>query len=84
MELRRTDSIAQFYCFQANPTLEDETPQEKEAWQNALTRAIMTQELILDTVKGRLDKMTETTYPEQKGRHPEFGSEIKALAKGLV
>ncbi|KAK3062409.1 hypothetical protein LTS18_004111 [Coniosporium uncinatum] len=73
-----------FYCFQANPTLQDETPQEKEAWQDALTRAMMTQSLIMDTAKGRLNAMTESTYPEQKGRHPNFGSEIKSLARGLV
>jgi len=48
-----------------------------------LGRNFMAKQLILDTKPGTLDRMTESTYPEQKGRHPAFGEEILALAREL-
>lgn len=45
-------------------------------------RAVLTKTLITGK-DGMLDQMTEMTYPEQKGRHPEMGEEIEALAGKL-
>ncbi|KAF2439167.1 hypothetical protein P171DRAFT_502328 [Karstenula rhodostoma CBS 690.94] len=39
--------------------------------------------LILDVQKGMLDEMTESQYPEQRGKHPAFGEEILALAREM-
>jgi hypothetical protein len=50
---------------------------------DVLARNVMAKQLILDTKPGTLDRMTESTYPEQKGRHPQFGEEILALAREL-
>ena len=36
--------------------------------------------LITNQMKGALDMMTESTYPGQKGNHPDFGEEILKLA----
>lgn len=43
----------------------------------------MAKQLILDTKPGMLDMMTESTDPEQKGKHPAFEVEILALAREL-
>ncbi|KAL8693921.1 MAG: hypothetical protein Q9218_001335 [Villophora microphyllina] len=72
------------YMYMANPTLKNLKGAEKEAWNDAIGRTVMTQQLILDTKKGALDMMTELTYPDQKGRHPEFGEEILEMAKHLT
>jgi len=52
-------------------------------FEDVIGRNFMAKQLILDTKPGALDKMTESTYPEQKGRHPKFGEEILALARDL-
>ncbi|KAL9580030.1 MAG: hypothetical protein Q9212_004735 [Teloschistes hypoglaucus] len=72
------------YMYSVNPTLKNLGRVEKEAWDDAIGRTVMAQGLILDTSKGTLDKMTESNYPDQKGRHPEFGEEILELAKHLT
>lgn len=70
--------------YSVNPTLKNLGRGEKEAWDDAIGRTVMAQGLILDTTKGALDRMTESTYPDQMGRHPEFGEEILELAKHLT
>jgi hypothetical protein len=56
---------------------------DQKAWQEVKGRILFAKQLILDTKPGMLDKMTEATYPEQKGEHPEFGEEILELARQL-
>ncbi|KAL8641852.1 MAG: hypothetical protein Q9228_001399 [Teloschistes exilis] len=72
------------YMYSVNPTLENLGREEKEAWDDAIGHTVMAQGLILDTTNSALDRMTESTYPDQKGRHPEFGEEILELAKHLT
>lgn len=72
-------------CFQGMlynvpPSLTDLSEQEKENWNDVRGRAIYAGMLITDQMKGALDMMTESTYPGQKGQHPEFGEEILKLA----
>lgn len=55
----------------------------REAWSDVLGRSMMASQLILDTKPGMLNMMIESTNPEQKGKHPEFGDEIKALAREI-
>jgi len=50
---------------------------------DVLGRNATAKQLILDTKPGALNKMMEGMYPEQKGRHPQFGEEILALAREL-
>ncbi|KAL8705488.1 MAG: hypothetical protein Q9201_001419 [Fulgogasparrea decipioides] len=69
------------YMYKVNPTLKNLSGQEKEAWEDAVGRTVMTKDLILDTNKGMLDMMTESTYPDQKGKHPQIGEEVLELAK---
>ena len=70
-----------FYAL--NPTLQGLTKQEEEKWQDAIGRTTFTKMLILDTRPGMLNMMTETTYPDQRGAHPDFGEEILELARHL-
>ncbi|KAL1604755.1 hypothetical protein SLS60_004295 [Paraconiothyrium brasiliense] len=44
----------------------------------------MDPELPQDSQKGMLDEMTESQYPEQKGKHPAFGEEILQLARDML
>ena len=43
----------------------------------------MAKDLILDTNKGMLDMMMESTYPGQTGEPPTFGDEVLAVAREL-
>ncbi|KAL8979545.1 MAG: hypothetical protein Q9205_005143 [Flavoplaca limonia] len=74
-------TLSMFYAL--NPTLQGLTKQEKEKWQDAIGRTTFTKMLILDTTPGMLNMMTETTYPDQRGAHPDFGEEILELARHL-
>ncbi|KAI4239758.1 MAG: hypothetical protein LQ349_000131 [Xanthoria aureola] len=74
-------TLSMFY--DVNPTLQNLSKQEKEKWEDAVGRTMFTKMLILDTGPGMLDMMTETTYPEQKGAHPDFEEEILELARHL-
>lgn len=56
---------------------------EKESWTDVTGRAKFPGQLLLDTQPGMVDQMTEMTYPDQQGKHPEFGEEILALAREL-
>ena len=69
--------------YDVNPTLRSLSKQEKEKWEDAKGRTTFTKSLILDTTPGMLNMMTEATYPEQKGGHPDFGEEILELARHL-
>ncbi|KAL9003364.1 MAG: hypothetical protein Q9188_003758 [Gyalolechia gomerana] len=71
------------FMYNVNPTLQNLSKKEKETWQDAVGRASFAKMLILDTQPGMLDMMTETTYPDQSGKHPEFGEEILELARHL-
>ena len=66
--------------YNVDPTLEDVSEEEGDGWNDVRGRAVYAGMLITDRMKGALDMMTESTYPGQKGQHPEFGEEILKLA----
>ncbi len=66
--------------YNVDPTLEDVSEEEGDAWNDVRGRAVYAGMLITDRMKGVLNMMTESTYPGQKGQHPEFGEEILKLA----
>ncbi|KAF2501324.1 hypothetical protein BU16DRAFT_555819 [Lophium mytilinum] len=72
--------------YNVDPQLAHHKPGEPlpEDYSDVIGRCVMAQQLILDTKPGMLDMMTESVYPEQKGRHPKFGEEILGLARGLT
>ncbi|KAL9000693.1 MAG: hypothetical protein Q9169_000729 [Polycauliona sp. 2 TL-2023] len=74
-------TLGMFYNI--NPTLQGLSKDEKEKWEDAKGRTTFAKMLILDTQPGMLNMMTETTYPDQKGAHPDFGEEILELARHL-
>lgn len=37
----------------------------------------------MDLQKGKLNEMIEQAYPDQKGKLPDFGVEIRSLAREL-
>lgn len=43
----------------------------------------MASDLLLDSNKGMLEMMTESTYPGQRGSHPATGEEVLDLARQL-
>lgn len=65
--------------YNVDPTLSSEL----EKWAKVRGRAIFSGMLIADYASGALEKMTELTYPGQKGRHPKIGTEIILLALEL-
>lgn len=65
--------------YNVDPTLSSELEERAEV----RGRAIFSGMLLAYYVSGALEKMTESTYPGQKGRHPEFGTEIILLALEL-
>lgn len=66
--------------YQVPPTLTDLSEDEKDNWNDVRGRAVYAGMLITDQMKGALNMMTESTYPGQKGQHPDFGEEILKLA----
>ena len=58
-------------------------PGGEEDWQEAVGRATFAKQLITDANPGMLDMMTESTYPEQRGRHPAFGEAVLQAARKL-
>lgn len=70
--------------YMVDPSLKNLSKKDEETWEDAIGRTFLAQQLILDTKKGMLDMMTESTYPDQKGKHPDFGEEILELAKHLT
>jgi hypothetical protein len=51
---------------------------------DVVTRTVMASTLIINESKpGMLDEMTESLYPEQRGKHPRFGDEIVQLARDM-
>ena len=66
--------------YNVDPTLSDLSEEENEKWNDVRGRAIYGGMLITNQMKGALDMMTESTYPGQKGKHPDFGEEILKLA----
>lgn len=66
--------------YNVDPTLEDVSEEDGDGWNDVRGRAVYAGMLITDWMKGVLDMMTESTYPGQKGQHPEFGEEILKLA----
>jgi hypothetical protein len=73
-------------CYNIDPELKHHRKGEPlpEDYMDVLGRSFMASQLILDTKPGTLDMMTETTYPEQRGQHPQFGEEILQLARELM
>ncbi|MCJ1376476.1 hypothetical protein MMC20_007719 [Loxospora ochrophaea] len=69
--------------YQVDPTLKDLSRQEKEQWNDAVGRTVLAQELLLDTKPGALNTMTESTYPSQRGNHPELGEDVLVAARQL-
>ena len=66
-----------------DPSLQNMGREEKEAWSDILGRSQMAKHLILDTKPGMLDQMVNSTYPGQEGPEPDFGDDVRALAKEL-
>ena len=83
--LQRTvlNYILQSQLYNVDPTRENPSARDEEAWSDVVGRSQMIKMLILDTNKGALDKMMESTYPDQGGRHPDFGEEILEIARSL-
>lgn len=50
--------------------------------QDVVSRTITAANLMLDAKM--LDGMMEAQYPEQRGKHPEFGEEILKLAREML
>ena len=69
--------------YNVDPTLSNLSRKENEEWNDVRGRAMYAGMLITNQMKGALDMMTESTYPGQKGQHPEFGEEILQLAEEL-
>lgn len=76
-------SFLQGMLYNVDPTLQDLSEEENEKWNDARGRSVYAGMLITDQMKGALDMMTESTYPGQKGKHPEFGEEILKLAREM-
>lgn len=64
-------------------SLEDLTDAENERYFDIMGRTFLIKQLLLDTRPGLLETMTESTYPDQKGNHPELGNEILDAARAL-
>jgi len=73
-------------CYQLDPELSNHRPGQPlpEGYVDVISRCAMARELMLDSKPGMLSSMTEMTYPEQAGKHPEFGAEILGLARDLM
>ena len=56
----------------------------RKAWSDVIGRSVMAATLILDTKRGMLDMMTESTYRTERGNRPEFGEEILGIARQLA
>ncbi len=52
-------------------------------WQDVIGRSVVAGDLILDTNRGMLDMMVDSTYPGQPGPRPVIGEDIKAVARKL-
>jgi hypothetical protein len=52
--------------------------------QDCIGKSAYLAHLILDTTPGALNTMMEQLYPDQRGKHPEFGSEVTELARKVV
>ena len=59
-------------------------PNQREKWDDVHSRSALAAQLILDTMPGMLNTMTEKTYPGQAGQHPEFGEGIMESARKLT
>lgn len=57
--------------------------EEKFYLEDVVGRSFFAGMLMLDIKEGALDMMTESTYPDQAGQHPDFGEEILAIARTL-
>ena len=76
-------TFIQGILYKITPTLQNLTRKEKEDWEEATGRATFAKQLITDANPGMLDMMTESTYPEQRGRHPAFGETVLQAARKL-
>ncbi|KAL8822981.1 MAG: hypothetical protein Q9191_006297 [Dirinaria sp. TL-2023a] len=76
--------VSQSYVYKVNPMLENLSEPENDIWDDATGRAMFAGMLITDQTEGMLDQMVEQTYGQQAGPHPEFGSEIIAIAESLI
>jgi len=75
--------VLQGYVYKVDPSLKDLSASETEMWEDATGRAFFTKTLIMDTKKGALDQMVETSYGKQAAQPPEFGEEIMEMARSL-
>lgn len=66
--------------YNVDPTLSSELKE----WAEVRGRAIFSGMLIAGYVEEALERLTESTYLGQKGRHPDFGNEIRLLALDLM
>ena len=64
-------------------SLKDLNDDENERLRDVLSRSILTVHLLNDTEPGKLNELTEKTYPAQKGSHPDLGEEVLAATQKL-
>ena len=64
--------------------LQDMGERDNERMKDCIGRAMMSAIMITDTESGRLEMMTEMTYPDQRGKHPNFSDEVMEAAKGML
>ena len=69
--------------YSIDPELRGLSKQDKSVWEDATGRAAFSKMLILDEMPGMLNQMTESTYPGQAGRHPDFGKDVLDLARTM-
>lgn len=73
----------QGYVYKVDPSLKDLSASETEMWEDATGRTFFTKMLIMDTNKGALDQMVESSYGKQAAQPPKFGEEIMEMARSL-
>ena len=64
-------------------SLPDMNDKESETFNDVLTRSMLTVHLLKDIEPGRLNALTESSYPAQKDNHPELGEDVLAATQGL-
>jgi hypothetical protein len=52
--------------------------------QDCIGKSAYLSHLIMDTTPGALNRMMEQLYPDQKGKHPDFGDDVVELARKVV
>ena len=70
--------------YQIPPSSPRTREHQKEIWNDVLSRNSMAAELLLDSQRGMLDMMVDSSYPaQQRGSRPEIGDDVKEAARKL-